>query len=119
MLAIAAAPAIVRASSLMQLSVPRVWTFAQDDFIIVHPTLYDIIQTTLKHRAKEIAANVVAENALLRRLSLAGTVLPFNDGALVGVAAPQRVAVVDQATPEVAIDDDRLDAWAGRLNEQA
>lgn len=80
MLAACAAPAIVRADSLMRI-VPRETTIAmtpiaeltigweQQDFIVMSPTLQEIVTETFRRHAADIARNVAANNALLLRLA--------------------------------------------------
>lgn len=56
-LALGAAPAVVRASSLM-----RLWTPSEE---IARPTLEEVIRTTIRARAPELADNICRSNALI------------------------------------------------------
>jgi hypothetical protein len=47
----------------------------------INLTLSEIITATMKARAPEMAANIMAHNALLRHLKEAGHVRPFKGGA--------------------------------------
>ena len=46
----------------------------------IHKTLAEMINETLRARAPELAANVMANNALLRKMKERGIVKPFTGG---------------------------------------
>jgi hypothetical protein len=86
-LALGAAPAIVRADSLMRV-IPLdagVQTFAWDDGAAEWSglTVSEIITRTLRARAPQLAANIARQNALLVHLKRRGAVRPWTGGLMV------------------------------------
>lgn len=84
MLALGAAPAIVRADSLMKL-IPTTtsvleyeadfaWYSGYEGLQVVTPSLPEIIATTLRNRQAKFADNVMRSNELLRRMKRRGLV---------------------------------------------
>lgn len=80
-LALGAAPAIVRADSLMRIiptdatlilqnAMRAAWaTGGEPEFILVHPTLTEIIATTLRNNSHKFAANIERQNNLLQAVN--------------------------------------------------
>jgi hypothetical protein len=68
--ALFAAPAIVRAESLMPIRgiIVPIWP---GETITPWPTLSEIVETTLRNRSGQIADMLLSNNALFQRLSVA------------------------------------------------
>jgi hypothetical protein len=89
-LALAAAPAIVRADSLMRIVPTDTLVFEsasiefeigpEPDFLAMPDNLSEIITNTIRARSALLAANITANNELLRYMKSRGVVTPFVGG---------------------------------------
>ena len=70
-IALGAAPAIVRADSIMRI-MPRdeyVWTQVEMPLVIVDPeNIHDMVSRVLREHMPQIRANIEANNALMRQM---------------------------------------------------